>query len=156
MSAYISLFGFKLKLHLSFQQSAQPTPKFKPLRTDPMSKCSQCKKIKPLTEFGTRQIASKHGQKGDRLTLCIACSTTNTAKRKRKRVTSDPDHPAKWFAAQPPASPSQFTEILGKHASASEIDDSWHVSLDGITLKDKGIADHIASLAWKAVGYRFR
>ena len=47
-------------------------------------------------------------------------------------------------------------EALAEHASASKIDDSWRVSLDEVTLTDKGIVDHLASLAWKAVGYRFR
>jgi len=55
-----------------------------------------------------------------------------------------------------PASPSQFTEALAKKASSSSIDEFWRVSLDEVTLTDKGIANHIASLAWKATGYRFR
>ncbi len=47
-------------------------------------------------------------------------------------------------------------EALAKCASAAEINDSWHVSMDGMTPSDKGIADHLASLAWEATGYRFR
>ena len=45
---------------------------------------------------------------------------------------------------------------LAKHTSASEINEHWHVSLNGIALTDKSCADHIASLAWRATGYRFR
>jgi hypothetical protein len=50
----------------------------------------------------------------------------------------------------------KFEEALAKHASASKIDSSWRVSLDEVALTDKGIANHIASLAWKATGYRYR
>ena len=47
-------------------------------------------------------------------------------------------------------------EILTNHPSNSEIDDFWRVSLSGFTLPEKDTADHIASLVWKAIGYRFR
>jgi len=47
-------------------------------------------------------------------------------------------------------------EALAKSGSTAEINDSWHVSVDGMTLPDKGVADHLASLAWEATGYRFR
>ena len=47
-------------------------------------------------------------------------------------------------------------EALAKYVSAAEIDGSWRVSVDDMTLPDKDIANHLASLAWKATGYRFR
>jgi hypothetical protein len=78
------------------------------------------------------------------------------AYQKRKRDETYLDHPVKRLAAETPASPSQFVEVLGKHASTSNIDDTWRVSLDEATLEDKGITNNIASLAWKATGYRFR
>ena len=121
-----------------------------------MFKCSQCKKTKPSTDYGTRKIGSAHGQKGDRLSLCLSCSAINTANNKRKRVNSNPEHPVKRFAAQSATPPIQFVEDLAKLASAPKIDGTWRVSLDEMVLSDKGIANHIASLAWKAVGYRFR
>ena len=126
-----------------------------PMSTDSMYRCSQCKQFKPSDEYGTRQRGSNHGQKGDRLFCCRSCSASKSAKRKRERVEGNADRPEKRLATEPPISPSQFVEALAKHASASEIDDSWCISLDEITLTDKGIADHIASLAWKATGYRF-
>jgi len=53
-------------------------------------------------------------------------------------------------------SPSQFMEALAESASTAEINGSWRISVDGMTLPDKGVADHLASLAWEATGYRFR
>ena len=126
---------------------------FTAMNTNPRFKCSQCKKYKLSDEYGTRQKGGSHGQEVVRLALCLSC---NGANRKRKRNKSGPDHPVKQFTTEPPTSLSQFMEALAKHASASEIDTSWRVSLDEITLTDKGIGDHIASLAWKATGYRFR
>jgi len=57
---------------------------------------------------------------------------------------------------EPPASPNQFVNTLAKHASAAKIDESWCVSFTEVTLTDKAIANQIASLVWKATGYRFR
>ena len=47
-------------------------------------------------------------------------------------------------------------DALAKCASTAEINDSWRVSVDEMTQADKDIAKHLASLAWKATGYRFR
>ena len=126
------------------------------MSTDPMFKCSRCKKYKPSDEYGTRQRGGIHSQKGDRLAVCLTCSAASSAHQKRRRIESDSDRPAKRFAAEPPTLLSQFVQALAKHASTPKINDSWRVSLDEITLADKGIADHIASLVWKATGYRFR
>jgi hypothetical protein len=120
------------------------------MSTDPKFRCSQCKKYKLPDEYGTRQSGGSHGQKGSRLSVCLSCGAVNSANRKRRRIESNRD------TTQPLTSPSQFVQALAEHASASKIDSSWHISLDEMTLTDKGIADHIASLAWKAMGYRFR
>ena len=124
------------------------------MSTETVFKCSQCKKSKPVYDYGTRQKAGKHGQKGDRLTLCLSCSAANT-NRKRKRIDSIPDPPGKRLAPQV-LPPHQFVEVLAKQTSAFEIDDSWHVALSDTTITDKASADQIASLVWKATGYRFR
>jgi hypothetical protein len=56
----------------------------------------------------------------------------------------------------PPAlSPDQFVDVLAEYASAPEIEDSFRVSLAGMTISGKDVANHITSLAWKATGYRF-
>jgi nitrate/TMAO reductase-like tetraheme cytochrome c subunit len=125
------------------------------MSANPSFKCTQCHKFKLSDEFGTRQIASSHGQKGDRLKTCLSCTTVNSATRKRKRMEDSLNRPSKRCATPPAISPSQFVDALATYATASEIDVSSRVSLDGMTLTDKGIADHIASLAWKATGYRF-
>ena len=117
--------------------------------------CTKCKNIRLLNEFGTRQKDSNLGQKGDRLKKCLSCITTSSSSRKRKRLEANNDHPSKRFATQPAIEPSQFVEDWGNYASASEIDASSRISLDGMDLSDKAIADHLASLAWKATGYRF-
>ena len=67
----------------------------------------------------------------------------------------NPDRPSKRVASHPAIEPTQFAEDLSKYASASEIDISSRVSLDGMNIADKAVADHLASLAWKATGYRF-
>jgi hypothetical protein len=126
------------------------------MSTDPRFKCSQCKKYELSDGFGTRQKESSHGQKGDRLNICPSCTTTNSANRKRKRMESNPDRPVKRFATLPAFTPSQLVDALAEYASASEIDVSLRVSLAGMTLSDKGTADHIASLAWKAIRYKFK
>jgi len=56
----------------------------------------------------------------------------------------------------PPTLPSQFVVALEGFASAPKIEADLHVSLAGMTISGKDVADHIASLAWKATGYRFR
>ena len=101
------------------------------------------------------QRGNKHSQKGDCLSICLSCSTANLANRKRKCVESNSDHAVKQLATQPHMSPSQFMDALAKCASTTEIDDSWHIPVDEMTLTDKGIASHLASLAWEATGYRF-
>jgi hypothetical protein len=126
------------------------------MSTDPRFKCSTCRKYKPSDEYGTRQLGGSNGRKGDRLTQCLSCSAANAAYRKRKRDETYIDHPVKRLATEALASPSQFIEALGKSASTANIDGSWRVSLDEVTLTDRDIANHIASLAWKATGYRFR
>ena len=126
------------------------------MSTNPQFKCVQCRKFKSSGEFGTRQSGNSLAKKGDRLSCCLSCSTTSTASRKQRRVESNSDRPAKRLATQPHASPSQFMEALAESASAAEINGSWCVSVDGMTLPDKGVADHLTSLAWEATGYRFR
>ena len=146
----IGLFVWAVKTPL--RQTVLPSNKSIAMSTDSMHKCSQCKKFKPSDDYGVRERGGMHGRKGTRLAICQSCCAIN---RKRRRVASNADRPAKKLATQPPASPGQFVDTLAKHASASEIDDYWRVSLDEITLTDKGCADHIASLAWRATGYRF-
>ena len=166
------------------------------MSTDPRIMCSQCEQHKLSSEYGTRQRGDKYGPKGARLSICLSCSTANSARRKRKRTESNPghpakrpapqhaapfgqlveasakhasapeiygsrrisldDHPVKRFAIQPHASPTQFMEALTKYASTAEIVGSWLVSVNEMALTDKGIANHLASLAWEATGYRFR
>jgi hypothetical protein len=125
------------------------------MSTDPKFKCSQCKTHKVSNEFGTRQVCGLHAQKGDRLNICLACSTLNLANRKRKRLTSNPEPPVKRCAMPPTLLPNQFVDALAEYASAPEIEDSFHVSLAGMTISGKDVANHITSLAWKATGYRF-
>ena len=62
----------------------------------------------------------------------------------------------KRVAAPHPMSSSDFVAALTKHTSAAQIDDYWRVSVDETTLPDKDVANHLASLAWNATGYRFR
>jgi len=76
--------------------------------------------------------------------------------QKRKRLESRPDPPSKRFTMPPALSPSEFVEVLAECASALKIEDSLHVSLADLTISGKDIADHLASLAWKATGYQFR
>ncbi len=103
-----------------------------------------------------RQSGNSLAKKGDHLSCCLSCSTTSTASRKQRRVESNSNQPAKQLTTQPHVSPSQFMEALAESASTAEINGSWRVSVDGMTLPDKGVADHLASLAWEATGYRFR
>src|SRR5258708_39409148 len=126
------------------------------MSTGPSFKCSQCKKVKLSSEYGTRQRRDQRGEKGDRLSLCLSCNAANSAKRKRKRTESDHGHPAKRLVTQHPVSPSQFVAALATYGSASEINDSWRISVNEMTTTDKDIANHLASLAWEATGYRFR
>jgi len=126
------------------------------MSTNPQFKCIQCRKFKSSGEFRTRQSGNSLAKKGDCLSCCLSCSTTSMASRKRRHVESNSDWPAKRLATQPHTSPSQFMEVLAKSASTAEINGSWHVSMDGMTLPDKGVADHLASLVWEATGYRFR
>ena len=122
------------------------------MSTDPMFKCNRCEQYKLSGQYGTRSRADTFGQKGDCLSTCLSCN----AKRKRKRTNSNPDNPGECPTAQPCVSPNQFMEDLAKYASATKIADSWHVSVDEMALADKEIANHLASLAWKVTGYRFR
>ena len=126
------------------------------MSTDPSFKCSQCKRYKLSSEYGTRQTRNQLGQKGDRLSICLSCSAANSAKRKRNRTENNHGHLAKRLATQYPVSPSQFGAALATYASTSEINDFWHVSVNEMTLTDKDIANHLASLAWEATGYRLR
>ena len=150
----ISLFGWSFETPL--RQSVVPLNTVTAMSTEPRFKCGQCKKLKLRNEYGTRQTGNNHDQEGSRFATCLSCSAANSSNRKRKRANCDPGHPAKRLATETPTSPSEFVDALAKHASASEIDDSWRVSLEEMTLTGKDIADHIASLAHKATGYRFR
>ena len=126
------------------------------MNTEPKFRCPTCEHDKTSNEFGTRQRGGVHGRKGDRLNVCLSCTTIIVANGKRKRLESGPVPPAKRFAVPPAISPRRFVEALAECASAPKIEVSLRVSLDGMTISSKGIADHIASLAWKATGYRFR
>jgi len=126
------------------------------MSTNPQFKCVQCRKFKLSGEFGMQQSSNSLAKKGDCLSCCLSCSTTSTVSRKWRHVESNSDRPAKRLATQPHASPSQFMEALAESASTAKINGSWRVSVDGMTLPDKGVADHLTSLAWEATGYRFR
>ena len=120
-----------------------------------MFKCSQCHTYKSSAAYGMQQRSSKHGPKGSRLLICLSCATT-LANRKWKHIENNTGHPEKRVATEHPMLPSDFVAALAKHASTTEINDSWCVSVDDTTLTDKEIANNLASLAWKATGYRFR
>jgi hypothetical protein len=109
------------------------------------------------TEFGTRQKGSVHGEIGDRLKICLSCTALTVASRKRKRVETYPLplSPPKLVAISPAISPSQFVDALAEYASAPKIESALCVSLSGMTISGKDAANHIASLVWKATGYRF-
>jgi len=80
------------------------------MSTDPRFKCSQYKKCKLSDEFGTRQRAGSHGERGD-LNICLSCATLNSANRKRKRLVSEPEPPVKRFAMPPAFSPGHPLRI---------------------------------------------
>jgi hypothetical protein len=125
------------------------------MNTESNFRCSTCKSHKIANEFGTRQRGSVHGQKGARLNVCLACTPSIVANQKRKRVESDSLPPQKRFAIPPAISPSQFVAALAEDASAPKIESTLRVSLAGMTISGRDVADYIASLAWKATGYRF-
>ena len=154
LSGHIGLFVWQLKLRLL--EPVLPSNDPPSMSTEPSFKCSQCRRFKPSSEYGTRQKRDQRGEKGDRQSLCLSCNADNSERRKRKRAQSDHGHPAKRLATQHPISPNQFVEALTAYDSASEINDSWRVSVNGMTTTDKDIANHLASLAWEATGYRFR
>jgi len=137
-------------------RSARAPSRSVAMSTNPMFKCRQCEASKPLEAFGTRQRASSHGRKGDRHDKCLSCLAVNTAYKKRRREESHDDRPVKRFATQPAVSLVQFEADLAEHAYTSKIDFNSRVSLDAGSLTDKDIANQIASIAWKATGYRFR
>jgi len=124
--------------------------------TEPRFRCSTCKNHKTSNQFGTRQKRGAHGQVGDRLNVCLSCAASTPTNRKRKRLESNPVHPSKRFTVSPAISPTQFVAALAEYAPTPQIKVSLRVSLAGMTISGKDVADHIASLAWKATGYRFR
>ena len=126
------------------------------MSTSPEFRCSQCNQYKLSDEYGTRKRSDRYGQKGDRLSLCLSCGARNSANRKRGRIEDSPDHPVKRRAIQHVISPSELTAVLVELAPAAEIDDYWRVSVDGMSLTDREVANHLASLVWKAIRYRFR
>jgi len=87
------------------------------MSTEPMFKCSQFRSHKVSNQFETRRKDSIHGQKGDRLSLCLSCFTSNSANKRRKRIESKSEYLVKRFA-MPPASLSQFVAALEGYASA--------------------------------------
>jgi len=125
------------------------------MSTDPTFECSQCKNCRLSDEFGTRQREGRRGKKGDRLDICLSCTTANSTNRNRNRMESNSDRPVKLFATPTAFSASQFVEALAEHASASEIDVSSRVSLDHIPRSDKDVAGCISALVKMATGYRF-
>ena len=62
----------------------------------------------------------------------------------------------KRFAMLPAFSPSQFVAALAEYASTPEFKADLRVFWAGMAVSGKDVAGHIASLAWKATGYRFR
>jgi hypothetical protein len=123
--------------------------------TEPKFRCGTCKNHKMSNEFGTRQIGGVHGKIGDRLKVCLSCTAVIADCRKRKRVESNPLPPLKLVTMPPAISPSQFVDALAEYASAPKIQGALCVSLAGMTVSGKDAANHIASLVWKATGYRF-
>jgi len=126
------------------------------MSTEPRFKCNQCHNHKLSSQYGTCPRDGQCGKKGDCLLSCLSCSAANSARRKWKHTENNHGHPAKQLATQHPILPSQFVAALATYASTSEINDSWHVSVDEMTQTDKDIAKHLASLVWKATGYRSR
>ena len=123
------------------------------MSTDARFRCTQCDKYRLPAEYGTHQRGNR---KGDRHSVCLSCNAANAAKRKRRRIEGNAGYPAKRVAAPHPVSSSDFVAALAKLTSAADIDDYWRVSVNETTLTDKEVADHLASLAWKVTGYRFR
>ena len=126
------------------------------MSTDPKFYCSQCMRYKLSNEYGTRQRTDRYGQKGDRLSLCLACGAKNSANRKRGCIEDSPHHPVKRRTMQHAISSSELANVLAQLAPAAEIDDYWRVSVGGMSLTDREIANNLASTVWKAMGYRFR
>ena len=125
------------------------------MSTDSTFKCSRCGVYRASNQFGTHVKGGIQGQKGDRLKVCLTCRTEATTNKKRKRLESKSYPPMKRIAMPPALSPSQFVAALAECASAPKIESRLRVSLAEMTISGKDAADHIASLAWKATGYRF-
>ena len=115
------------------------------MSTNFIFKCHQCSKYKLPAEYGTHQWGNR---KEDWLSVCLSCSTANTAYQKQRHIKSNAGHPAKQVAAPHPMSPSDFVAALAEYTSTAQIDDYWHISVDETTLPDKDVANHLASLAW--------
>ena len=121
----------------------------------PTFKCTKCWKYKTSNEFGTRHRNDQYGQKGQQLSKCFECVAINATSRKRKHAESDPDTPMEQSTMLLALSVSQLVEELARFASDPVIDANLCVSLQGLPTTGKEIANHIASLAWKATEYRF-
>ena len=113
------------------------------------------KRAESKPDHPVKRVATQHVTSFSRLGADVAKHASASELECSRRISLD-DHLAKRLATQPLASPSQFMEALAKCAPAAEMDDSWLVSVDEMTLPDKDIANHLASLVWKATGYRFR
>lgn len=103
-----------------------------------------------------KRVATQHPATSSQLAADVAIKHVSASEIDDSSRISLDDHPEKGLATQPHASPSQLMEALAKYASAAEIDHSWRVSVDEVTKTDKDNADHLASPAWEATGYRFR
>jgi len=125
------------------------------MSTDSTFKCSRCRVYRVSNQFGTHVKGGIQGWKGDRLKVCLTCSTEAMTNKKRKHLESKAYPPMKQITMPPALSPSQFVAALAECASAPKIKSKLHVSLTEMTISGKGAADHIASLAWKVTGYRF-
>lgn len=93
-------------------------------------KCSQCNQHKLSSEYGMCQRDDKNSLKGACFSVCLSCSTANSAKWKQRHTKSNFGYPAKQPAPQHATPSGQLTEASTKHSSASEIYNSWHISLD--------------------------
>ena len=134
---------------------------------DRLSGCLSCsaansanrkrKRTESTLRHPVKRVTTQHAASSSQLVADVAkhASASEIEDSQRRCISLD-DHPAKPLPTQPLASPSHLLEALAKSAPAAEIDNSWLVSVDEMTLPEKDIANHLASLVWKATGYRFR
>ncbi len=115
---------------------------------------SSAPKYKTSNEFGTCHRNDQYGQKGQQLSKCLECVAINATSCKQKCSESDFDTPMESTMPLALSAP-QFVEELAGIASAPDIDANLCVSLQGLPITGKDIANYLASLAWKATEYHF-